>query len=183
MPAVLGDANFTTYDFMTSPLFHHFQVWPRACTSKDPTVLCEARDYLVNGKGLVWQLSAFFGRGQFQAVVCTNAQAFVHRHVVWCLGETGQASQLPQTELVGKKNTWIYGCLVQVFFQPSDPQIFLGSSGFFTPTSVEVSALFSGRWKCRCGQVSGGVMGINSPLENAIQLTSWSTAAAAGTTA
>jgi len=30
-----------------------------ACTSKDPTVLCEARDYLVNGKGL----------------------AFVHRHV------------------------------------------------------------------------------------------------------
>lgn len=62
MPAVLGDANFTTYDFMTSPLFHHFQFWPRACTSKDPTVLCEARDYLVNGKGLVWQLSAFFGR-------------------------------------------------------------------------------------------------------------------------
>ena len=73
MPEVLGDASFTTYDFMTSPIFHHFQFWPRACTSKDPTVLCEARDYLVNGKGLVWQLSAFFGRsegGQVQAVVC-----------------------------------------------------------------------------------------------------------------
>ena len=50
--------NGITYDIMTSPFFHHFQFWPRACTSKDPTVLCEARDYLVNGKGLVWQLSS-----------------------------------------------------------------------------------------------------------------------------
>ena len=78
-----------------------------------------------------------------------------------------------------QKNTWIYGCLVQVFFQPSDPQIFFGSSGFFTPTSVEVSPIVSAlifrplkmqmwpsvRWK----------MGINSPLKNAIN-------SAAGTT-
>ena len=27
----------------------------RACTSRDPTILCEARDYLVNGKGLAWK--------------------------------------------------------------------------------------------------------------------------------
>ena len=144
---------------------------------------------------ILWEV----GRGQFQAVVCTNAQAFVHRHVVWCLGETVKRIGLAQsqkppnnsfsdwkssfsttsTELVGKKNTWIYGCLVQVFFQPSDPQIFFGSSGFFTPTSVEVSPIVSAlifrplkmqmwpsvRWK----------MGINSPLKNAIN-------SAAGTT-
>lgn len=30
---------------------------PRPCTDRDPTVLCEARDYLVNGKGLAWALS------------------------------------------------------------------------------------------------------------------------------
>ena len=30
-----------------------FSAPPRPCTSKDPEFLCEARDYLVNGKGLV----------------------------------------------------------------------------------------------------------------------------------
>lgn len=49
----------------------------------------------------------------------------------------GQGSQLPQQNWLAR-TTWIYGCLVQVFFQPSDPQIFLDSS-VWPPTSVQVT--------------------------------------------
>ena len=74
----------------------------------------------------------------------------------------GQGSQLPQTELVGKKNTWIYGCLVQVFFQPSDPSV-------WPPTSVEVcpivSALIFRPLKMQMWPSVRWKMGINSPLK------------------
>eukprot|EP00913_Durusdinium_trenchii_P033130 g31018.t2 len=58
------------------------------CTSRDPTVLCEARDYLVNGKGL----------------------AFVHRHVAL---ETASVARCEAADAPNGRSFGNVGCLTR----------------------------------------------------------------------